>query len=84
MCSRPFLCKPYEASTLGYLLCILDTPTAPSHAAMVGIMISGSAGRLADAKVELVITEPEPFTGGALHRVRDPAGNVVELLQFPG
>jgi len=38
--------------------------------------------RMKTAKVELVFEQPQEFPAGRFIAVRDPAGNVVELLQF--
>ena len=42
------------------------------------------AAELMKKKVELVVPEPQEFPGGRFIAVRDPAGNVVELLEFAG
>lgn len=38
--------------------------------------------RMRSAKVELIFDQPQEFPAGRFIAVRDPAGNVVELLQF--
>jgi len=38
--------------------------------------------RMKAAKVDLVFDQPQHFPAGRFIAVRDPAGNVVELLQF--
>ncbi len=38
--------------------------------------------RMRRAKVELVFEQPQEFPAGRFIALRDPAGNVVELLQF--
>lgn len=44
--------------------------------------ISAESERLKAAGVELIFAEPQDFPAGRFIAVRDPAGNVVELLQF--
>ena len=44
--------------------------------------VAARARKLAKKKVELVVPEPTEFPGGKFIAARDPAGNVVEMLQF--
>ena len=54
---------------------------------VIGLAASDVAARAADFKkrgIELVVAEPQEFPGGKFIALRDPAGNVVELLEFAG
>ena len=54
---------------------------------VVGIVSSDVAKRATAFKakgVKLVIETPQPFPGGRYIAVKDPSGNVVELLEFEG
>ncbi len=44
--------------------------------------LEGTATRMKADGVEVIISTPEDFPGGKFIAMRDPAGNVVELLEF--
>ncbi len=44
--------------------------------------VEAAAKRLKTMGADLITTEPQEFPGGRFIAVRDPAGNVVELLEF--
>jgi lactoylglutathione lyase len=61
----------------------VDYPT--STGTIVGIVskdVAAAAKDFAKKKVPLVVAEPQEFPGGQFIAVRDPSGNVIELLQF--
>jgi len=71
------------------VLCKADKRTKQNYPAGTGTVlglsspdVAAAASKLAKSKVELVVGEPQPFPGGQFIAVRDPAGNVIELLQF--
>jgi lactoylglutathione lyase len=61
-------------------------PDYPQAAQVVpGLAVADVAGelkRLRAAKVDIVFGEPQEFPAGIFIAARDPAGNVIELLQF--
>ncbi len=74
---------------LAFILCACATATRPAYpsAAQVvpGLRTADAAAdleRLRRLGVELVFDRLQPFPLGVFVAVRDPGGNVVELLQF--
>lgn len=60
-----------------------DYPAAAQFALGLAVADAGAElKRLKAAGVELIFDEPQDFPAGRFIAVRDPAGNVVELLQF--
>jgi lactoylglutathione lyase len=61
----------------------VDYPT--STGTIIGLVskdVAAAAKAFAKKKVALVVADPQEFPGGKFIAVRDPSGNVVELLQF--
>ena len=78
-----------ESEGVGLVLCQAERRIPQSYPTGTGTVIglvtpdaAAAATRLASAKADLVIKEPEPFPAGRFIAVRDPAGNVIELLEF--
>jgi predicted enzyme related to lactoylglutathione lyase len=71
---------------LSVVLC--KGPKAPEAAypsgAVLGLAVDDVAKKLAQLKphTKLIHDKPQPFPVGLFAAVRDPAGNVIELLQF--
>ena len=73
------------------MLCQCASATRPAYPTaaqtVIGIGIENAASELARLRklgVELVFDAPQPFPVGVFIAVRDPGGNVIELLQFQG
>ncbi|NOT07731.1 MAG: VOC family protein [Gemmatimonadales bacterium] len=71
------------------VLCQAERPErldySKASGTVVGIMVKDLAAKLRELtakKVELIHKTPEEFPGGKFVALRDPAGNVIELLQF--
>ena len=71
------------------ILCQAERPTKSDYpnaaATVIGVAannVGARAQELATKKVDLVHTTPQDFPGGKFIALRDPAGNVVELLEF--
>ena len=60
-----------------------DYPLAAQVAIGIAVGdVEAELTRLRRAKVEIIFEHPQDFPAGRFIAVRDPAGNVVELLQF--
>lgn len=78
-----------EHEGLWVALCQADAPAKQRYPTGAGTVI-GLAWRDVDAAVrtlkadgvEVLFPEPQEFPGGRFIAVRDPAGNVIELLEF--
>ncbi len=84
----PFITElEHEPNAL--ILCQAERPTRNDYpnaaGTVVGLATDNVAARaqdLATKNVELVHDTPQDFPGGKYIALRDPAGNVVELLEF--
>lgn len=70
------LCQSERAAKADY------PASAGTYIGIASDNIAARAKEFAKKKVELVVGEPQEFPGGKFIAVRDPAGNVVELLEF--
>jgi len=77
----------HEACSL--LLCQCAQASRPDYPAAAQVALgfavkdaAAEAKRLAKAGVEFVFAEPQEFPAGQFIAIRDPGGNVVELLQY--
>jgi catechol 2,3-dioxygenase-like lactoylglutathione lyase family enzyme len=68
-----------------------ERPAQPDYPATAQVVLGLAVAdieqelkRLQAAQVKLLFTEPQPFPAGRFLALRDPAGNVVELLKFLG
>ncbi len=73
------------------MVCQCERATRPAYPTaaqtVIGLGVSDTAVELARLKkfgAELVFDAPQPFPVGVFIAVRDPGGNVIELLQFQG
>ena len=68
------------------MLCHGPASKAPAYptGAIPGVPVKDVAAALKrlTGEVELIHREPQPFPAGRFAAVRDPAGNVLELLEF--
>jgi lactoylglutathione lyase len=71
------------------VLCQAEKAVKADYPASTGTVIglvskdvAAAAQGFAKKKVTMVVPEPQEFPGGKFIAVRDPSGNVVELLQF--
>lgn len=71
------------------LLCRCERPSRPDYplAAQVALGfavadVDAELSRMRRAQIDLVFDAPQEFPAGRFIAVRDPAGNVVELLQY--
>lgn len=78
-----------ESTGLSLVLCQAERRVTQSYPDGTGTVLglvtldaAADAARLENAKADLVIKTPEAFPAGRFIAVRDPAGNVVELLEF--
>jgi len=46
--------------------------------------VQESINELIQKNVDLIFNEPQPFPAGIMTAVKDPSGNIVELLEFKG
>jgi catechol 2,3-dioxygenase-like lactoylglutathione lyase family enzyme len=74
---------------VAFVLCQASNKAKVSYpddcATVVGFAVDdvdAALGKLSAAGVEIVTSAPQEFPGGRFIAVRDPSGNVVELLQF--
>ncbi len=78
-----------EHEGVALLLAVAGQPRRVNYPTEAATVIGIAASRLEDQlerlrkqKVELVVDTPTQFPGGRFIAVRDPAGNVIELLEF--
>lgn len=71
------------------LLCRCERASRPDYPAAAQVAlglaiddVDAELKRMKAAKVELVFDQPQEFPAGRFIAVRDPAGNVVELLHY--
>ena len=71
------------------ILCQAERPTRSDYPNAAGVVVglatqnvTARAQELAKKNVDLVHNTPQDFPGGKFVALRDPAGNVVELLEF--
>ncbi|MEW5916273.1 MAG: VOC family protein [Gemmatimonadota bacterium] len=71
------------------ILCQAERPTRNDYpnasSVVIGIATDNVAARaqeLSRKKVDVITSTPQDFPGGKFIALRDPAGNVVELLEF--
>jgi lactoylglutathione lyase len=71
------------------VLCQAEKPAAGGYPRASGVVLGiptdnldASIRKLREQKADLVHTEPQPFPVGRFVALRDPSGNVIELLEF--
>lgn len=86
----PFIAE-LEHDGPALVLCQSERSTKFDYSKSAGTVIGLASGdvvaraaELRKKNVELVVPEPQEFPGGRFIAVRDPSGNVVELLEFTG
>jgi len=72
------LCQAETARKLAY------TKEAGTVLGLASQKLEKEIARLQAAKVEFVVATPQDMPGGRFVAVRDPSGNVIELLEFEG
>jgi catechol 2,3-dioxygenase-like lactoylglutathione lyase family enzyme len=84
----PFITE-LEHDGVALILCQAERPTKNDYpnaaTVVVGLAMDNVAARaqeLARKKVDVLTSTPQDFPGGKFIALRDPAGNVVELLEF--
>ncbi|HEX9563489.1 MAG TPA: VOC family protein [Gemmatimonadaceae bacterium] len=84
----PFITE-LEHDGTALILCQAEQPSPMEYpvsgGTVIGIAetdIAARARELAASGVDLIHTSPQDFPGGQYIALRDPAGNVVELLEF--
>ncbi len=84
----PFITElDHEGTAL--VLCQAEKPHRADYPRSAGVVIgiavdkvAERAKELAKRKVDLIHATPQEFPGGTYVALRDPAGNVIELLEF--
>lgn len=84
----PFIVE-LDHERVSLVLCRAEVRTNQAYPSGSGVAIGlawddieATAKRMKADGVEVLISTPEEFPGGRFIAVRDPAGNVVELLEF--
>ena len=78
-----------EHEGVGLVLCQAERRVPQSYpdgtGTVIGLVspdVKAACTRLAAAKVALMFEDPQEFPGGKFIALEDPAGNVIELLEF--
>ena len=86
----PFLVK-LEHDGAAVMLCAAERPASAQYskdsATVIGIATHDVVKQAADLRARgatVLFDEPQEFPVGQFNAVRDPSGNVVELLEFRG